>query len=85
MTPLLKAVLPYLLSLLPSPKEAAKIITDSDTRKDNALKPSSVIGLAGVAASPLLMLDPEQPPEAVICALVASLALYFYRRQMQEK
>jgi hypothetical protein len=74
-----------LLKYLPSVVEAGRILVDPETRKDNATKASTSIAKVGIGAAGVLFIDPNTPPDVAIITLIASLGLYFYRRQMQEK
>jgi len=81
MEPLLRQLIGPLLKHLPSAVEAARIVVDKDTRKDNATKASTAIAKMGIGASTALFIDPNTPPDVAIITLIASLGLYFYRRQ----
>lgn len=81
MAPLLQALLPWLVSLLPSPAEAVKIITDPDTRRDNLGTKTTKAAAVGAIASGYMVFDPDTPLEVVIATVLVSVALYFYRRR----
>jgi|GEM_PF-5906171 len=83
MTTLLAQLIGPLLKYLPDITEAARILVDRDTRKDNDTKPSTSIAKVGIGAAGVLFIDPDTPPDVAIITLIASLGLYFYRRQMQ--
>ncbi|MBT11849.1 MAG: hypothetical protein CMI02_07430 [Oceanospirillaceae bacterium] len=83
MNPLFLQVLAPLLQYLPDLAEAGKIVFDKDTRKDNAGSKSTAVAKAGLGAATVMLFDPDTPPEVLIATLLASLALYFYRRKVK--
>ncbi|NKI17425.1 hypothetical protein HCU74_08345 [Spongiibacter sp. KMU-166] len=82
MKSLLRQVLSPLIKYLPSLVEAGKILIDKDTRKDNSGKASTSMAKIGIGASAVLAIDPATSPDTALITLLASLALYLYRRNV---
>lgn len=69
-------------ALVPSITEAKKVLTDADARKENASAKSTTLAKLGVGAAGVIYIDPDLPPDAALLLVIASAALYLYRRKL---